>query len=98
PPSSTRCPYTTLFRSPPARRGRDRRRQVVRLPPARGPARLPAPRGGPGRRVDAHDRAAGAAPPQGPAVPPGGAAARVVGGQGRRDRKSTRLNSSHVKI
>src|SRR5690606_41780771 len=71
PPRSTLFPYTTLFRSPPDRRGSAR-------PDGR-------PAGRPGRRP----RLLGAE---------GGQPGLARGARGPRDRKSTRLNSSHVKI
>src|SRR3712207_8123796 len=71
PPRSTLFPYTTLFRSRPARRGvgRHRREPVLRLPRA-------GRRGGRDLRQRFDD----------------------VGGLLDRDRKSTRLNSSHANI
>src|SRR5690606_42159875 len=92
-PRSTLFPYTTLFRSdgPPARDPRPRRALgAVR-------AALPVlPRvGGTGAAARrARDRAGG--------LPPGAAHPAVEraprGLHGHADRKSTRLNSSHVKI
>src|SRR5699024_11554914 len=86
---STLFPYTTLFRSVPA----------VPAEKEHGvPAVLPAGRAGPERLcpggLRAEDRAG---PRRGPlaGVPPVGRADGTAGGQ---DRKSTRLNSSHVSI
>src|SRR5690349_22470275 len=83
PPCTTRFPYTTLFRSRPLA-GRDRRRDARRHPGGRR-----GERGGDtgrARRRCVH----------------GGVCRRrgldVRGGRRRRDRKSTRLNSSHVEI
>src|SRR5690606_40131050 len=97
-PRATLSPYTTLFRSRPARGRVQRRlepapeaglglRTAVRAAraaavPARGPARSAG--------LGAHRRRAGPPPARPHAVAPAPA--------GRRDRKSTRLNSSHVKI
>src|SRR5690606_41991833 len=87
--TSTLSPYTTLFRSV---RGASR---VV--PGGAGPYR-----GAPGRRLAGRGASGsgrggagrgGAAPLRPPPAGAGGARHR-----GRRDRKSTRLNSSHVKI
>src|SRR5688572_31780875 len=84
PPRSTLFPYTTLFRS-------------VLLGPERPDARLleafrQAPQGrdadhGPGGRLFG-----------GAALPQGGRGAQVGRGRQGRDRKSTRLNSSHSQI
>src|SRR5690606_39797805 len=87
PPASTLFPYTTLFRSPAS--GGDRQR----LPPHYFRRAQPAARG----------RQYLAAAPQFPqlaaALRAGGTlAADQRTGHGQRDRKSTRLNSSHVKI
>src|SRR3712207_7350293 len=83
PPRSTLFPYTTLFRSAHARRLRPDQR-----PPAGGqPVRPPARAGGGGGRR--------------PAVDTGGGrrgAGDARGRARRRDRKSTRLNSSHANI
>src|SRR5690606_40979588 len=97
-PTSPVLPYTTLFRSPVAGPGRPP------LPDPQLPPRLhhPLP---PRRGQTAHGGLPAAA--RGPAGP-GGVPARPVGAAGagaRRvgpgrppgDRKSTRLNSSHVK-
>src|SRR5437868_11253223 len=65
PPRSTLFPYTTLFRSARAARGRGRDRRVLSRVPDLRPS--PGEEGRPARRAD-------------------------------RDRKSTRLNSSHVSI
>src|SRR3712207_7953020 len=73
PPRSTLFPYTTLFRSPRARRRP--LHGVLRRPDLDG--------GGAGARAAAADRRAPA-----PDRPP----------PDRRDRKSTRLNSSHANI
>src|SRR5438874_8954357 len=78
PPRSTLFPYTTLFRSPGPRRGRQRQRFL----PVRG--RVGGLAGGGVGHAKALWRRAGAgesvSPPEG------------------LDRKSTRLNSSHVEI
>src|SRR3712207_6928287 len=87
PPRSTLFPYTTLFRSVPERRG-----VRVLLPDgnqAPPPQRVDeggdgSVRGAGGRMPEAGDRGGGA---DGPALDPR-----------RRDRKSTRLNSSHANI
>src|SRR5690606_41652861 len=92
PPRTTLFPYTTLFRSegPRGRQGGDRprdARRAARVPRrhvARGPAGAPSAVAGgkhPDRGAD------------------GGARVRVAlrGSRASRDRKSTRLNSSHVK-
>src|SRR5439155_23774626 len=94
PPSSTLLPYTTLFRSREQPRGRLRGTRWAR---AILPSRSGRPRGGGSRRQ-----------PEPPAQP---AAARHATEHGRQlkgeeppqrdrdaDRKSTRLNSSHVAI
>src|SRR5690349_24242724 len=80
PPRSTLFPYTTLFRSGPARPGRDDLRRVGGEAPV-DDRELVAEGGGPG---GGH----------------GGREAVVVhcDGPGLVDRKSTRLNSSHVEI
>src|SRR3712207_8424755 len=94
PPRSTLFPYTTLFRSRllhRARRGEDlgedRRQQGPAAPEAGG-----GRRGGGRSRRDADHLA--------PAAPPVRAVEllRHPGGGRRRDRKSTRLNSSHANI
>src|SRR5690606_40597999 len=91
PPRSTLFPYTTLFRShggsgQRAARGRRRRRVPELEPDTRGPGAGDARRGaGPSRPSLRRTRAAAA-----------GVDARVA--RRRADRKSTRLNSSHVKI
>src|SRR2546426_5624312 len=84
PPRSTLFPYTTLFRSPSEDHDRPDDRADLR------------------RRDVAEDQAdpaaAPAAAPQGPA-PPGRPARKEEGIVSRRvDRKSTRLNSSHLVI
>src|SRR5690606_40253080 len=91
PPRSALFPYTTLFRS----RGRRRRHAPPLRPPARdaqalarrrrGSGLLPEERG-PGRAV------------MGPHAPDPAQEQRERLRARRRDRKSTRLNSSHVKI
>src|SRR3712207_7392647 len=89
PPRSTLFPYTTLFRSGADDRGRPRPADVglaARLAPAGDPAR------GTARAVAVRRRRehVGAALDRRP----------VADGEGlrRRDRKSTRLNSSHANI
>src|SRR5207247_10188341 len=80
---STPFPYTTLFRSQvhaAQERGHHEHRDGVR-PPAIGLDEAGQPTGPPGR-----DR------PVGHPAPPGG---RTVAARRPRDRKSTRLNSSH---
>src|SRR2546426_8622847 len=85
PPRSTLFPYTTLFRS--HRRGLD-----VGWEQPREPA--DAVRQRPGERVQWRGRLpARRGPRQGLGGHPGSAAAKA-----RRDRKSTRLNSSHLVI
>src|SRR3712207_9078145 len=77
PPRSTLFPYTTLFRSPPTRRGRAASRGTRNRATAR-PERGAAPWG---RSRTPRPRRRGSLPrPRG------------------RDRKSTRLNSSHANI
>src|SRR3712207_8861448 len=83
PPRSTLFPYTTLFRS--RSRGRGSSRRPASSP--RGTRRRPL--GGGARR----DRAGGW--PGGFRGPPGCRRSRA---RSRRDRKSTRLNSSHANI
>src|SRR5690606_41847590 len=98
PPGSTLCPYTTLFRSWPGR-GADRaaaRGAVADRTRVPGPAAVAAGaragRRDGARRPLRHRRRPGAA---GDSV----SAWRVrVVSPGIADRKSTRLNSSHVKI
>src|SRR5439155_22900141 len=86
PPSATLFPYTTLFRSLP-RRKRNRRGAHGARPALAAVARSP------GARSQPH-----------PCDPPRQTAivepSRLVTGRrlGERDRKSTRLNSSHVAI
>src|SRR5690606_40607233 len=86
PPGTALFPYTTLFRS--AGRPRRRRRATVRL----------------GRRRDERQhphRAVRRGVHRGARQPPEHRTRRAVAGGGqalREDRKSTRLNSSHVKI
>src|SRR5690606_41619472 len=88
PPCTTRFPYTTLFRSrtephqPERQRTTARERSLVEV--ARQPDRVR-------RHRDRHGRSRGR----------GGvdlAGLHVHGARDRVDRKSTRLNSSHVKI
>src|SRR5690606_40190488 len=92
PPAAPLLPYTTLFRS--AGRCQVAAHLRHRPPPARAAGRAAT---GPGARAFA---AAGVVPAPGPARP----AIAAAPGQHRaraelaRDRKSTRLNSSHVKI
>src|SRR3712207_8478220 len=84
PPRSTLFPYTTLFRSEGAPRGRERAR-------ARGLR--------PWGAEDLHDAAARAPARGGRGL--GADPLRVhgpLGGGSHRDRKSTRLNSSHANI
>src|SRR5690606_41557587 len=93
PPSSTLFPYTTLFRSPPVGAGRGvggraSPRRAGRARGAGGALRLPAAGSG-GARERAAVHAAGCRVE---------ARARAVPRPLPRDRKSTRLNSSHVKI
>src|SRR2546427_7537130 len=76
PPRSTLFPYTTLFRSVPARLLRSRGAQEG------APADA-------GAEQAAHGRAV---------VPAVARPDRAAGAQGARDRKSTRLNSSHSQI
>src|SRR5436309_8698422 len=87
PPSSTLFPYTTLFRSlgGPCRGGR------------RPQEPLAAPRGPGGSRRQRRLLPASAKEPTEPSRR-GGGPGRWADLSGRRDRKSTRLNSSHVKI
>src|SRR5207253_10271247 len=96
PPTSTLFPYTTLFRSlaalqtvfRPRKRGAD-----LGLAPGDDLARGdPAPADGSGGVPGAARRALGQA------HRPTGGAGRVHGRHVPRDRKSTRLNSSHVAI
>src|SRR5690606_40890717 len=82
PPRSTLFPYTTLFRS------RDAEGEQLPL----DPHRRHRPGGQDRRGADPHPRDA----PAGRARRRGTLA--LQGGVARRDRKSTRLNSSHVKI
>src|SRR5690625_6160806 len=103
-PRSTLVPYTTLFRSAALGGGRVRAGGL--------PAAEPRPLGGHGRpglrgraaRADPAARragAAGATPPGPDRVLRGLAVGDRRGGgarHGHRDRKSTRLNSSHVAI
>src|SRR5690606_40688039 len=91
PPGSSLCPYTTLFRSVVvgggrmAERGDEHPATVIGVVPGH-------------RMVGAHARGVLAGPDAGRVV------ARLVHAQhgaqafDQRDRKSTRLNSSHVKI
>src|SRR3712207_9433004 len=94
PPRSTLFPYTTLFRSAQLRG--DARRVAVRgegLRPLHREAGLPQPARAAARgAAEEGRRVAGRAAP---AAAPGAAAAKHVGA---RDRKSTRLNSSHANI
>src|SRR5690349_23632846 len=83
PPMSTLFPYTTLFRSGGGREGRARLHHRRRA----------APHQRPGRLRDRRRRRPADAGPQG--VARGGGGRR---GDRRADRKSTRLNSSHVEI
>src|SRR3712207_7145580 len=82
PPRSTLFPYTTLFRSVRHHRG-DRRAAAEDLAALELPATGWPCRGAEGRAV-------GALPPA--------AADRGVSQEDARDRKSTRLNSSHANI
>src|SRR5690349_23441601 len=82
-PSSTLFPYTTLFRSPCRREPRDR------APAARKPG--DAQHGGRRGHAPGGGSDGGGARALRAAIAPGRAAAA-------RDRKSTRLNSSHVEI
>src|SRR3712207_9351207 len=94
PPRSTLFPYTTLFRSARADRGRSepaRRAQAPRLPHAR-------------RAREGAQEGRAQEGPQAPAVlqalAPPALARKLFGTDGVRgvDRKSTRLNSSHANI
>src|SRR3712207_7320545 len=83
PPRSTLFPYTTLFRSPrDLRRRRRRRRRDRRRAGGQGHRELRRRRAAPDSRPEER----------------GGARALPLGGGGSRDRKSTRLNSSHANI
>src|SRR3712207_7845353 len=86
PPRSTLFPYTTLFRSgqPPPDRGgqRSRRADVVRGGPQSG--RREADQGGAGREAEEGQEVA--------------MHFDIVNGENQKDRKSTRLNSSHANI
>src|SRR2546427_6472199 len=84
PPRSTLFPYTTLFRS----RERPRRHLGLQLPPMEGPV-LPG-----------QDSRIRAAPVLRPAAFHGGDQLHLLSHAecDRRDRKSTRLNSSHSQI
>src|SRR2546422_3414231 len=76
PPRSTLFPYTTLFRSRPAHRGRRlARRLALRRPGRERPGRAAEPEAG--LRLSVPSPVAG------------------IHRAGERDRKSTRLNSSH---
>src|SRR3712207_7360512 len=86
PPRSTLFPYTTLFRSRSAARR-------VHLP-VRLPARLSAD--GLHRAPRRGSRARGAIPERDPGG--GGVGEPEAEPAGKRDRKSTRLNSSHANI
>src|SRR5256885_14249929 len=94
PPRSTLFPYTTLFRSHQARRGGGAARTDVGPAPRRPrPPRRPAAPF-PERASQSLVRAPLRAQlPAAPAATRGGA-----GGEGVQDRKSTRLNSSHLVI
>src|SRR5690606_39807444 len=92
PPRSTRFPYTTLFRSRRGSIGADR---------PRGRARLLRGRRHPhDRRERGRGRLGGQGLLQGrvSAEPSDVRLSQADRGGGGRDRKSTRLNSSHVKI
>src|SRR5690606_42089454 len=91
-PGCTPSPYTTLFRSGPGGDGQ--------IPHQGGHLRLG---GGVQRRdrlvADEQPRPGGQRPRDRDALPlPAGELVGVPGGEVARDRKSTRLNSSHVKI
>src|SRR2546430_10660443 len=86
PPRSTLFPYTTLFRSGRHRRGQARR--------DRGPGQAAARPGG-GHHLGLRPGEAAGAPRQAGGGRGGGEGG---GGHGERDRKSTRLNSSHSQI
>src|SRR3712207_8190188 len=86
PPRSTLFPYTTLFRSR-ARRWRSSRTSVEEKPPRDVTTIVPA------RRDEPRDAGAGVE-----ADPPPLADDAATGASGWRDRKSTRLNSSHANI
>src|SRR5256885_11967066 len=87
PPRSTLFPYTTLFRSTPVRRLH-----------AKGVRRRDRPRPAPGGRVATRRLRSGAGyEPTAAALPRG--CRSLLREPGRRaDRKSTRLNSSHLVI
>src|SRR3712207_8366067 len=88
PPRSTLFPYTTLFRSGP---GEDQvLNAILRLPAADL-----ADEDRHGRRVAFRDRGRGSAPSH---LLPSPSAIRGCVGRKSRDRKSTRLNSSHANI
>src|SRR3712207_7615319 len=92
PPRSTLFPYTTLFRS---------RRRLVRHGLQHGRAAAPAERGAdPPLSGRAGTRIEGGRAPCVPAAEPNsGGLSAAAGAQGlSRDRKSTRLNSSHANI
>src|SRR3989454_5449639 len=84
PPRSTLFPYTTLFRS---RLGAPERRRVRR---ARPDARAPP--------VDRRRARPGLRPPRGGGGRPRARSARRASSRPTPDRKSTRLNSSHLVI
>src|SRR5690606_40399142 len=89
PLTSTRFPYTTLFRSPVALRGvRHRRGGGGRQAPAAGSGQPPADRTWRGAWDPQHR----------PHRAEDAELLYAAGLHPRRDRKSTRLNSSHVKI
>src|SRR5690606_39674845 len=85
PPRSTLFPYTTLFRSQP---GPDHP-----IAPRQSQRRWPG-----GRPDQGHPSRVGLPDQRGHLVLALRPTARAGGGCGSRDRKSTRLNSSHVKI
>src|SRR3712207_6950503 len=85
PPRSTLFPYTTLFRSPPARR----RRRLVAHPHER--------RRQPAARLETLSQALGDGDRLDVDAPVRQPRERLVG-EGHEDRKSTRLNSSHANI
>src|SRR5438874_10018069 len=82
PPRSTLFPYTTLFRSRKYRPGTPRRNGARRA----------------GDPVAERERRPGARAPDRTERWGDRVIARFGGGAGRSDRKSTRLNSSHVEI
>src|SRR5690606_40920418 len=91
-PLTTLFPYTTLFRSPSRKHERPAGGYLVR--PRYSSGREPC---WPIHRVR-NSSCASPSPESGSHNPSAGRGAGAVGSLGQRDRKSTRLNSSHVKI